>query len=111
MKQPDGITVLPGMTASVAGTTGPVQEEITAIIIPAMAVFADETGNSNVWVVNRDSMTVHKRQVTPGPLSGSSDIVIGSGLEPGETITVTGVMHLRENMKIRDLSKQKGFDR
>jgi RND family efflux transporter MFP subunit len=111
MKQPDDITVLPGMTASVAGTTGPVQEEITAIIIPAMAVFADETGNSNVWVVNRDSMTVHKRQVTPGPLSGSSDIVIGSGLEPGETITVTGVMHLRENMKIRDLSKQKGFDR
>jgi RND family efflux transporter MFP subunit len=110
MKQPDDITVLPGMTANVVGTTKAV-EDVTSIIIPAMAVFADETGNSNVWVVNRDSMTVHKRQVKPGPLSGTSDIVIETGLEPGETIAVTGVIQLRENMKIRDLSKQKGFDR
>ena len=110
MKQPEDITVLPGMTANVVGTTK-VAEEVTAIIIPAMAVFADETGNSIVWVVNRDSMTVHKRQVIPGPLTGSSDIVIESGLEPGETIALTGVTQLRENMKIRDLAKQKGFDR
>jgi RND family efflux transporter MFP subunit len=110
MKQPDDITVLPGMTANVVATTKAV-EEVTAIIIPAMAVFADETGNSHVWIVNRDSMTVHKRQITPGALSGSTNIVIDAGLEPGESIAVTGVTHLRENMKIRDLAKQKGFDR
>ena len=110
MKQPDDITVLPGMTANVVGSTKAV-EEVTSIIIPAMAVFADEAGKSNVWVVNRDSMSVNKRQITPGPLSGASNIMIAAGLEPDETIAVTGVTQLRENMKIRDLSMQKGFDR
>jgi RND family efflux transporter MFP subunit len=110
MTQPEDIVVLPGMTANVVGTTRAV-EEITSIIIPAMAVFADETGNSNVWIVNRDSMTVHKRQITQGALSGTSNIVIATGLEPGESIAVTGVTQLRENMKIRDLAKQKGFNR
>jgi multidrug efflux pump subunit AcrA (membrane-fusion protein) len=76
-----------------------------------MAVFADETGNSHIWTVNRETMTVHRRQVTAGTLSGASDILIISGLEPGETIAVSGVTQLRENMKIRDLAKQKGFDR
>ena len=111
MTQPEDITVLPGMTANVAGTTGAAPEEVTRIIIPAMAVFADETGNSHIWTVNRETMTVHRRQVTAGTLSGASDILIISGLEPGETIAVSGVTQLRENMKIRDLAKQKGFDR
>jgi RND family efflux transporter MFP subunit len=110
MTQPEDITVLPGMTANVVGTTKAI-EEVTSIIIPAMAVFADESGNSNVWTVNRDTMTVNLRQVRQGALSGTSDIMIESGLEPGETIALTGVTQLRENMKIRDLAKQKGFDR
>jgi RND family efflux transporter MFP subunit len=111
MTQPKDITVLPGMTANVVGTTEADQEEVITITIPAAAVFADETGSSHVWVVNRETMTVHKRQVSPGNLVGTADISMTSGLEPGETIAVTGVSQLRENMKISDLAEQEGYDR
>jgi RND family efflux transporter MFP subunit len=111
MKQPEDITVLPGMTANVVGTTKTNQTEVTTIIIPAAAVFADEKGNSHVWTVNRDTMTVHDREVTTGSLTGSSSISIISGIEPGETIAITGVTQLRENMKVSDLAKQEGYNR
>lgn len=111
MKQPEDITVLPGMTANVVGTTQTGQAEVTTITIPAAAVFADEKGNSHVWTVNRDTMTVHDRQVTTGSLTGSSSISVISGIEPGETIAVTGVTQLRENMKVSDLAKQEGYNR
>ena len=111
MTQPEDITVLPGMTANVVGTTKSEQTEVSNITIPTAAVFADEAGNSRVWVVNRDTMTVHERQVETGSLTGASDISITSGLEPGETITVTGVTQLRENMKISNLAEQEGYNR
>ena len=92
MTQPEDITVLPGMTANVVGTTKAGQTEVmTTIIIPAAAVFADETGTSHVWIADRDSMTVHNRQVETGSLTGAADISIISGIEPGETIAITGV--------------------
>ena len=112
MTQPEDITVLPGMTANVVGTTKAGQTEVmTTIIIPAAAVFADETGTSHVWIADRDSMTVHNRQVETGSLTGAADISIISGIEPGETIAITGVTQLRENMKVIDLAKQEGYNR
>ena len=112
MTQPEDITVLPGMTANVVGTTEAGQTEVmTTIIIPAAAVFADETGTSHVWIADRDAMTVHKRQVETGSLTGAADISIISGIEPGETIAITGVTQLRENMKVSDLAKQEGYNR
>jgi multidrug efflux system membrane fusion protein len=112
MTQPEDITVLPGMTANVVGTTKAGQTEVmTTIIIPAAAVFADEAGTSHVWIADRDSMTVHNRQVETGSLTGAADISIISGIEPGETIAITGVTQLRENMKVSDLAKQEGYNR
>ncbi len=56
-------------------------------------------------------MTVHNRQVETGSLTGAADISIISGIEPGETIAITGVTQLRENMKVSDLAKQEGYNR
>jgi multidrug efflux system membrane fusion protein len=113
MTQPEGITVLPGMTANVIGTTETGQTEVTTsiITIPAAAVFANETGSSHVWIVNRDTMTVHERLVETGSLAGAADISIISGIKPGETIAVTGVTQLRENMKVSNLAEQEGYSR
>ena len=113
MTQPEDITVLPGMTANVIGTTETDQTEVTTsiITIPAAAVFADETGSSHVWTVNRETMTVNSRQVETGSLTGAADISIISGIEPGETIAVTGVTQLRENMKVSNLADQEGYSR
>jgi len=111
MESPEGIRILPGMTANVVAYTqlGEVVEE--KYVIPAIAVFADEAGNSNVWVVDPDTMKVHKRKVTTGNLTGKDSIQILDGLNPGEKIAITGVVQLREGMEVRDLSELEGYKR
>ncbi len=104
MPAPEGIRVLPGMTANVRGT-GPEEGDGDQFVIPAIAVFADEAGNSQVWVVDQNTMTVHRRNVTTGDLTGTDSIKIVDGLQPGEMIAVSGVSRLREGMKIRPVER------
>ena len=73
------------------------------IVIPAISVFSDESGQANVWVYDGETTTVSERKVTVGDLTGTVDIEIMDGLNPGETIAVTGVGQLREGMKVRPL--------
>jgi multidrug efflux pump subunit AcrA (membrane-fusion protein) len=46
-------------------------------------------------------MTVHRREVTLGAVTGSESVEVTSGLRAGERIVVAGVSHLREGMKVR----------
>ena len=68
-------------------------------------VFADEAGNTQVWVVDRETMKVHRRKVTTGNLLGKAAIQILDGLKSGETIAVAGVSRLREDMQVRKLEQ------
>jgi len=107
MKQPKGITILPGMTAEVTVQGTLTGEEKTsgrmAIAIPVNAIFSDTAGKPHVWVVDTTTMTVHKRAVTLGEPTGEDQVWITAGLEPGETIAVTAVQQLEEGEKIRNL--------
>ena len=107
MPQPEGVNVLPGMTATV--TRYPSTESAATLVVPAVAVFADVSGSSHVWVVDPQAMTVASHAVTTGDLAGSDSIVITAGLEPGQRIAVTGVSQLREGMKVRELSDVEGY--
>lgn len=100
MPAPKEIRVLPGMTATVSAEIRLAEEE-KKMTIPAVAVLADDQGNPGVWVVEKDKMTVHRRKVTTGNLTGKDSIEILSGLQPGEMIAVSGVGQLREGMKVR----------
>jgi RND family efflux transporter MFP subunit len=111
MSAPEGVTILPGMTANVLAYMPATGGSSDDYIIPAIAVFADESGNSNVWVVDRDTMAVHKRKVSTGNLTGTESIRILEGLESGEKIAITGVAQLREGMEVRDLSELEGYKR
>ena len=99
MDQPKEITILPGMTATAVAEDRKVST--SRVVIPAIAVFANQAGASHVWVIQPESMTVQARKVTPGDLTGSEDIVIREGLKPGEKIAVSGVSQLQEGMKVR----------
>jgi RND family efflux transporter MFP subunit len=106
MDQPEEINVLPGMTAMVLGS----QRDTTAVaddtfIVPAVAVWADDAGNSQVWVIDTKNNTVQPRAITTGDLTGSASIQIVAGLKPGETIAVSGVSQLREGMQVRPVDK------
>jgi len=110
MAQPEGVNILPGMTATVSGGAGPGDEEQTGqITIPAVAVFSDEAGNAHVWVVNKENMTVSSRKITTGDLAGTDSMQVLDGLQIGESIAITGISQLREGMKVRDLSKVEGY--
>jgi RND family efflux transporter MFP subunit len=110
MSAPEGIRILPGMTATVSGKgVGATRQEEEQYIIPAIAVVGGEAGSSKVWIVDREKMTVHGRKVTTGALTGTDSIEIIDGLESGDTIAITGVNLLREGMQVRDLSEMEGY--
>jgi RND family efflux transporter MFP subunit len=110
MKQPDEINVLSGMTALVSREERRAAKGTDLFIIPAIAVFADESSKPKVWVVS-DSMTVNSRDVKTGDLTRKDSIAITDGLKSGEKIAITGITQLREGMKVRDLKNIKGYDR
>ncbi len=108
MPAPEGIHILTGMTATVIIDFSNVSPEDVEIIIPTAALFSDTEGNSCVWVVDPKTQEVHKRIVRTGALTGSDQIEILEGLEAGDTITISGVAHLREGMKVRPYEASKG---
>jgi RND family efflux transporter MFP subunit len=109
MPQPEGVNILPGMTATVVGT-GPGMRWDQEIVVPAVAVFSDEASRSHVWIFDEVSRTVSSRPVSLGDLRGDDSVVITDGLDTGEQVAVTAVSRLREGMEIRPLSELEGFE-
>lgn len=101
-RTPD-VNVLPGMTARVVldvpsdeGAAGASR----AIRVPVQAVLAGPAGEVFVWVVDPESQQVSRAPVVTGSPSGD-EIAIERGLDPGQTIAVSGVHDLREGMTVR----------
>jgi len=108
MPQPEGINVLPGMTAQVhARGSAEANEEYPKFIVPAYAVFAADDGTERVWIIDQQDNTVHQREVKVGSVTGKEGIEILDGIKPGEIIALTGVTALREGMKVRPMEPSK----
>ncbi len=107
MPQPEGLLLLPGMTAMVWAESAEVEEGSSAgtFVIPAVALFADEAGKSHVWVVDVGANTVQRRAVETGDLSGNDEIRVIGGLKAGEMVAVSAVSRLREGMEIQPVDK------
>jgi len=105
MPQPEGINILPGMTAEVVRRARPGTETEVSIVVPAVAVAAGDSGSAHVWVVDQETMTVHQREVTTGDLVGTDRIQILDGLAAGEMIAVSAVSRLREGTPIRKMGE------
>lgn len=106
MPAPTGIRILSGMTATVSiefaeANVNTVVMSETNTVIPLIAVLADNAGRSTVWVVDEKTMTVHRRDVKTGDLSGADSIRISSGLKDGEVIAISGVSKLQEGQVVR----------
>lgn len=101
MQVPEGINLLPGMTATVSLTYRRASILGGRITVPVSAVFKSPTGEQVAWVLGADQ-TVSRRPVTLGEPSGNR-VEIASGLETGDRIAVAGVAFLRDGMKVRDL--------
>jgi multidrug efflux pump subunit AcrA (membrane-fusion protein) len=91
------------MTAEVRAVIEQMGETVEddRISVPALAVIGDAEGNGFVWIVDENEMTVHKRAVEVGPMTGSENIVILDGLASGDVIVVAGLTKLQDGMKVR----------
>lgn len=101
MDKPEDVSILPGMTAMIVGSAHPRINGDDQFVIPAVAVFADERGMAQVWVVDPATMTVQRRGVVTGELSGDAGIRVVEGLAAGETVAVSGAGRLRDGMRVK----------
>jgi multidrug efflux system membrane fusion protein len=107
LPQPEGVNVLPGMTANVMRYPPP--GEHVKIVVPAIAIFADEAGLPHVWVIDRSTGTVERRPVRTGDLSETDSIVVLEGLVSGEDVVVSAVSQIRDGMTVRPVEEVSGL--
>lgn len=101
MEQPDGRTVLPGMTGRARGEPREGEEPVSGIFVPAEGIFSPEGGNGTfVWVIDKASMAVSAREVDLGA-AGSLGVSVEGGLDVGEVVVVAGANSLREGQVVR----------
>ena len=98
---PGDLIILPGMQAtlelsSARRATG---SNALRVSVPLSAILSDGTARY-VWIVDQDSMTVSKREVTISDGIGDSAVVT-EGLALGETIATAGASYLAEGMQVR----------
>ncbi|QDU90357.1 Multidrug resistance protein MdtE precursor [Pirellulimonas nuda] len=106
MEAPEGVRVLPGMTATVTASFRRASVLGNRVLAPASAVTKDPSGRQIAWVLGPEGK-VAAREVKLGELTGGQVEVV-SGLEPGERIASAGAGFLREGMKVRDLGDALG---
>jgi multidrug efflux pump subunit AcrA (membrane-fusion protein) len=95
----------PGMAGEARAGDVEVPEHLleTGIEVPATAIFSpdgEDPSKTFVWVVDEQTSTVHRREVTPVKLTERGGTLV-KGVEPGERIATAGVHRLREGQQVR----------
>ena len=98
---PGDLIVLPGMhaTLELSEVRRIADSETQRVSVPLSAILSDGSARY-VWIVDQDSMTVTKREVTITDGIGESAVVT-EGLATGETIATAGASYLSEGMQVR----------
>lgn len=100
---PQGLNLLPGMTARIRITPSRGDLGRASIRVPATAVLADDDGNAFVWRYDAATAAVEAVPVEVGRLIGNEAEII-SGLSPGDRVAISGISSLRAGMKVYELA-------
>ena len=98
---PSNLVVLPGMNATMELSSARRADSAAAnrIALPLSAIVSDGAAHYT-WVVDEDTMTVSKREVTVAEGIGET-VVVTEGLAIGETIATAGASFLAQGMQVR----------
>ena len=101
---PEGLVILPGMNA-VVWFKDPRKSNanLSKLSVPLTAIAIDGE-QKYVWLVDKDSMKVSRRDIMIEAGVGVN-LNVTSGLQSGEMIVAAGVSSLSEGMKVRSWSK------
>lgn len=91
-------TISPGMTCIAIVSVK--EDDSHAVLLPLTAIYAPVGDYDSVWVVDNDSC-VHRRRVTLGGVTGSSDVVVFDGVKAGERVVSAGVYKLTEGEEVK----------
>lgn len=105
MQSPEGISVLPGMTATVTMTYRRASILGSRMMVPVASVYQDSSGEQVVWVLEDDKVT---RRVVEIGATRAGEVEVTEGLQSGNRIVVAGVNRLRDGMRVRDLGDELG---
>ncbi len=114
MPKPEDVNVVPGMTANVQLELDKILEGLEQYaLVPVEAVFSPETSDPStkvfaVWVVDKNTMTVHQREVTIDEITDQG-IRVTSGVNAGDTIIAAGVSSLLEGTEVREWIRERGI--
>ncbi len=103
---PPGLSVEPGMAATVHLVLNNATQPAGGIYLPTAAVFADTNKDACVWRIRPDSLETEKVRVKTGALKGDS-ILITSGLMPQDRVVSAGARFLLEGQPIRILDNDR----
>jgi len=106
MDQPDAFKILPGMAGKAKGNkaaSSKIAEEVgmVGIEIPISATFADDGGQTFVWLIDEQTKKVNRQEVKVVNLTEEGALV--AGLEKGTWIVTAGVNTLVEGQQVRIL--------
>ncbi len=104
MPAPEGLTLLPGMTATVIADMRQFVDDDQAFFLPATAIAADSALAPFVWVVDQEAGTVRKQPVKLGRLLGT-EIAVTGDITPGQHVVTAGTGYLQEGMRVRTVAQ------
>jgi len=103
LKAPEDINILPGMSVIIELQLPDFKAHgANYHLIPVSAVFSADTQQAFVWLVNPETLKVHKHKIVTGDLAKES-IKVFKGLKKGDMVVTAGVYHLREGQKIKPI--------
>jgi membrane fusion protein, multidrug efflux system len=107
MKQPDSIEILPGMAGNASGNIVSASQSGDALFtLPKSALFSPGTdGKTYVWIIDKNTNTVHQQQVTPGALTATG-VSVSGGIKLGDLVVIAGVHSLQNGDVVTLLNPQ-----
>ncbi len=101
MEKPEGLHILPGMSATV--TARFMEGDGRQVSVPSSAVEAGPDGAFRVWIYDDAEGRVHPKPVEVAALR-EGRAVIAEGLSGGETIVTAGVGFLADGLRVRPVA-------
>ncbi|THB74918.1 MAG: efflux RND transporter periplasmic adaptor subunit [Desulfobulbaceae bacterium] len=105
-KNPPGIEILPGMTATVrvSFTQNSLQESPNrpVFLVPVEAVFSTGDGQSYVWLIPDGNGNPEKIDVSVGPIRDKG-IEVHGNIRAGMLVAIAGIHSLNEEMRVRPM--------
>lgn len=76
-----------------------------AVLIPLSAMIIGDTGSDKyVFVYNKDNQKVERRKITELELIGKDNVVVSTGLNPGDQVVSAGATRLVDGQQVKVLT-------